>query len=58
MSFLENLPEPKILVLIALLGIILFYFYFLREKPESNSQLETQYNEILNSDKYKVKGQW
>ena len=41
----------------ALIALYLLYRLFLKKDPNKR-EYERLYNEILNSDKHKVKGQW
>ncbi|MEK6942650.1 MAG: hypothetical protein AABX00_01145 [Nanoarchaeota archaeon] len=40
-----------------LIGLYLIYRIFLKRDPHKR-EYEKMYHEIVNSDKYKVKGQW
>lgn len=55
---LDIFQDKKILVILGLIGLYTFYMLFLRENSNSNNALEAEYENVLNSDKHKVKGQW
>lgn len=48
--------DKKWLVVLGFIGLYVFYMLFLKEK--SKSKVDDEYEKILNSEEYKVKGQW
>ena len=54
---IELLNNKLALIISALLGIFIIY-KFLNRKSNDDVDLENEYNDILKSDKYKVKSQY
>lgn len=53
----ELLHNKLFLISAGLFAVFIFYKIFFR-KDKFTENLENEYNEILNSDKYKVRGQY
>lgn len=55
---IEIFQDKKILVILGLIGVYLIYWFFLRSKNPRVSDIEKEYNKVLNSEENKVKSQW
>ncbi len=55
---IELLDFKTGMILIGALSVIAIYRFFFQRKSPEEQELEREYNDILNLDKYKVKGQW
>ncbi len=45
-------------ILAGILVVIALFRFFFKKKSQDEVDLEKEYNDVLNLDKYKVKGQW
>ncbi len=52
-----EISRTVLIAIYAIAGSYILYKLFFRKNPY-REEYERLYNEILNSDKYKVKGQW
>ena len=56
-SYVMEISRLLIGIVYVLIGTYILYVLFLRKNPHQK-EYERLYNEIINSDKYKVKGQF
>ncbi|HZX12234.1 MAG TPA: hypothetical protein VFE88_02150 [Candidatus Nanoarchaeia archaeon] len=55
---IEFLSYKAVVGIIVVLAGLAVYRFFFSQKSAGKEALEREYEEILTSDKYKVKGQW